>query len=223
LSTRTPGGRAFPSLLQQTIHLAGIRAGPLVLTDARSTAVVDAAGDEWLDRLAGGVASALGGVCAIALGSVAVAQARSAAISGTVSRAIAVGRARGERAVREALDAIVLVAGRVVDLERAGERGSATVQAESPGARQLRLEFQSDYLVAFDDGAVCASVPDVICVLSAATGDPLAIDRTRFGDRVVVVAWPGHELWRSPDGLSLAGPAAFGYDVDHVPLAHARS
>ena len=215
-------GRAFPGLLQQTIHLARIHAGPLVLTDSRSTVTVDVAGDAWVDRLARGVASALGGVCAVALGSVTVAQARSAAISGTVSHAIAVGRARGERGVREALNAIVLVAGRVVDLERNGERGSATVQAERAGTRQLRLEFQSDYLVAFDDGAVCASVPDVICVLSAATGDPLAIERTRFGDRVVVLAWPGHELWRSRDGLSLGGPAAFGYDLDHVPLAHAR-
>jgi DUF917 family protein len=162
-------------------------------------------------------------VCAIALGSVAVAQARPAVISGTVSHAIAVGRARSERGVREALDAVVLAEGRVVDLERGSERGSATVQSEETVARRLRLEFQSDYLLAIDDGAVCASVPDVICVLSAATGDPLAIERTRFGDRVVVIAWPGHELWHSSDGLSLAGPAAFAYDVEHVPLRHVRS
>jgi DUF917 family protein len=216
-------GRAFPRLLQQAMHLARIHAGPLVLTDSRSTVVVEAADDPWVDRLARGVASALGGVCAIALGSITVAQARAAVISGTVSHAIAVGRARSERGAREALGAVVLVEGRVVDLERRGERGSATVQTEGTGTRQLRLEFQSDYLIAIDDGAVCASVPDVICVLSAGTGDPLAIERTRFGDRVVVIAWPGHELWRSADGLSLAGPAAFGYDVDHVPLPYARS
>jgi DUF917 family protein len=185
--------------------------------------VVEAADDPWADRLARGIASALGGVCAIALGSVAVAQARSAVISGTVSHAIVVGRARSERDVRQALGAVVLGEGRIVDLERGTERGSATVQTEGRGTRRLRLEFQSDYLIAIDDGAVCASVPDVICVLSAATGDPLAIERTRFGDRVVVIAWPGNDLWRSSDGLSLVGPGAFGYDVDHVPLRHARS
>jgi uncharacterized protein len=185
--------------------------------------VVEAADDLWADRLVRGVASALGGVCAIALGSVAVAEARSAAITGTVSHAIAVGRARGQRGLRETLGAVVLLEGRIVDLERGRERGSATVQTEGTDPRRLRLEFQTDYLLAIDDGAVCASVPDVICVLSAATGEPLAIERTRFGDRVVVIAWPGHRLWRSADGLSLVGPAAFGYDVDHVPLRHARS
>ncbi len=205
------------------MHLARIHAGPLVLTDSRSTVVVEAADGPWADRLAHGVASALGGMCAIALGSVSVAQARSAVISGTVSHAVEVGHARSGRGARDALGAVVLVEGRVIDLERGDERGSAIVQTEGTGTRQLRLEFQSDYLIAIDDGAVCASVPDVICVLSAATGDPLAIERTRFGDRVVVIAWPGHELWRSSDGLSLAGPAAFGYDVDHVPLSHARS
>jgi DUF917 family protein len=216
-------GRSFPRLLQQTLHLARIHAEPLVLTDSRSTVVVQAAGGPWVDRLARGVASALGGVCAIALGSVALADARAAGIGGTVSHAIALGRARSERGLRRALDAVVLAEGRVVGLERGGERGSATVQTEGTETRRLRLEFQSDYLLALDDGAVCASVPDVICVLSAATGEPLAIEHTRFGDRVVVIAWASHELWRSSDGLSLAGPAAFGYDVEHVPLRHARA
>ena len=217
-------GRAFPRLLQQAMHLARIHAGPLVLTDSRSTVVVEAADDPWADRLARGVASALGGVCAIALGSVAVAEARSAVISGTVSHAIAVGRARSERGVREALDAVVLVEGRVVDLERGSERGSATVADRGDGDAPptARVPERLSHRDRRRRGLRLRR-PTSSAWLSAATGDPLAIERTRFGDRVVVIAWPGHALWHTADGLSLAGPGAFGYDVDHVPLRHARS
>jgi DUF917 family protein len=220
-------GRAFPRLQQQALHLAGIAAGPVVLTDSRSTVVVTGVDDARSDRLVQGVATGLGGVCAAALACIDAGQAVTAAIRGSLSRSVAVGRAAaaGVDALRDALGAVVLIAGTVVDVDREIEpgqtRGSATVQDERHPARRLRLEFQSEYLLALEDGAVCASVPDVICVLSAEAGDPVAIERARFGDHVVVIAWPGPEVWRSGAGLALAGPAAFGYDVDYVPLGHA--
>jgi uncharacterized protein len=224
-------GRAFPHLEQQAMHVAGIAAGPVVLTDSRSSVVVDGADDVWADRLARGVAASLGGVCAVALCCMTVERARAAVIGGSVSRAIAAGRSGtvGDGrldAVRDALGATVLIEGRVVDVERTTEgglsRGSVTVQAEEGDtSRRLRLELQSEYLLALEDGAVCASVPDGISVLSAETGDAVATERIRFGERVVVMAWPCPDVWRSGAGLSVAGPAAFGYDIDYVPLAHA--
>jgi DUF917 family protein len=221
-------GRAFPRLEQQALHLAGIAASPVVLTDSRSTVVVTGVDDARSDRLAQAVASGLGGVCAAALACIDAGQAATAAIRGSVSRSVAVGRsaAAGVGALCEALDAVILMAGTVVDVDRGTEhgqtRGSATVQDERDPARRLRLEFQTECLLALEDGAVCASVPDVICVLSAEAGDPVAIERARFGDHVVVLAWPGPEVWRSECGLALAGPGAFGYDVDYVPLGHGR-
>ena len=61
-------------------------------------------------------------------------------------------------------------------------------------------------------------MPDLISVLSADTGNPIATERLRRGERVVVVATPAPDLWLSPAGLAVAGPAAFGYDVDYAPL-----
>jgi DUF917 family protein len=221
-------GRAFPRIEQQAMHLAGVAASPVVLTDSRSSVVIAGADDACAGRLALGVAAGLGGVCATALCCMTVERAREAAIGGSVSRAVAVGRARaagGRDAVREALGAISLIEGTVVDVERVtgGEmlQGSATVQADGDVSRTLRLEFQSEYLLALEDGAVCASVPDVICVSSSDTGDPVAVEYARFGDRVEVMAWPGPEVWRSGAGLALSGPGAFGYEMDYRPLARA--
>jgi len=225
-------GRAFPHLDQQSMHVSGVPASPVALTESRSSVVVTGADDAWADVLARGVAARLGGVCAVALCSMSVERARAATIAGSVSHAVAIGRAwtgpdSGSEGLRAALGATVLAEGRVVDVERWIDvdlrRGSATVQAERDGpARRLRVEFQSEYLLALEDGAVRASVPDLIAVLSADTQAPVATDLLRFGERVVVMAWPGPEVWRSRDGLAVAGPSAFGYDVDYVPLAHAE-
>jgi DUF917 family protein len=83
------------------------------------------------------------------------------------------------------------------------------------------MEFQTEYLLALEDGAVCVTVPDTISVLAAETGDPVAVERIRFGERVTVMAWPAPAVWRSDAGLALVGPAAFGYDVDYVRLEDA--
>jgi DUF917 family protein len=225
-------GRTFSGLHQQAMHVAGVCASPVVLTDGRdNTLVLRAADDLWGARLASDIAGSLGGVCAAALGGMPVARARNAAVGGTISLALRLGTALGaggiERAlaaVADVLGAVVLIEGRVVDLERRGDgdvvRGSATVQGSgSATGRQLRLELQNEFLVAFEDGAVRASVPDIIAVLATDSGHPIATETLRYGQAVAVVAAPGPAIWRSPRGLQTAGPRALGYDVDYVPLA----
>jgi DUF917 family protein len=222
-------GRAFPELQQQAMHLADIPASPVVVTDGRGNAqVLYCADDAWAERMARSAAASFGGVCAGALYCMTALEARDAAIWGSVSKAVGIGDALSADAVGERIDAlcelhdaVVVIEGRVDSVERRAEdgfvRGSATIQQES-GARQLRLELQNEFLLAVEDGAVRAAVPDLISVLSVDTGNPIATERLRRGERVVVVATPAPDLWLSPAGLSVAGPAAFGYDVDYAPL-----
>ena len=153
-------GRAFPELHQHAMHLGGVAAGPVVLTDGRGDTIVIHLDDESrADRLSRAAAGSLGGVCAAALYCMAGARARSAAIRGSVTRALAIGRtivgaeAEGRlAAVVAALGAKVIIQGTVVDVERAGgglPRGAATVQ--SPGRdrrRRVRVELQNEYLLA---------------------------------------------------------------------------
>ena len=61
-------GRAFPEMQQQAMHLAGVRASPLILTDGRGNSVVIRAVDNHsAEHLARAGASVFGGVCAGAL------------------------------------------------------------------------------------------------------------------------------------------------------------
>jgi DUF917 family protein len=223
-------GRAFPEMQQQAMNLAGISASPVVLTDGRGSTLVIRAPDnlraEWLVR---GAAANLGGVCSAALYAMTGTEAATAAIAGSLSRALEVGRAMakpGRTAVerlQDAIGAVPLLEGRVVDVERFTDagfvRGAATFEGSGPDAgRRMRIELQNEFLLALEEGVVRAAVPDLICVLAADSGEVIVTERLRYGQRVVIAAAPGPEVWRSEAGLALVGPRAFGYDIEWAPV-----
>jgi DUF917 family protein len=158
-------------------------------------------------------------------------QARRATIRGSVSRALRLGQALEDEsdfarlnALRNVLDGLVLLEGRIHDVQRRADAGlvqgsAAVVGTGSDAGRRLRLEFQSEFLLALEDGATSAAVPELISVLLSSTGEPVATERLREGQRVSVFASPAAEAWRSPEGMSLVGPSAFGYDVRRTPIS----
>jgi DUF917 family protein len=70
-----------------------------------------------------------------------------------------------------------------------------------------------------EDGEVVVSVPDLITIVDTETGEAISTELLRFGQRVSVIAWPCDPLWRTPRGLELTAPKAFGYDIPYVPFA----
>ena len=66
-------------------------------------------------------------------------------------------------------------------------------------------------------------VPDLIVLLDEATGIAVPTERVRFGQRLTAIGLPCAPIWRSPGGLAVAGPMAFGFPHPFVPveeLAH---
>jgi DUF917 family protein len=224
-------GRVFPGLNQQAMSLADIAPSPLVLTDGRgNTLLLDPADDEWAERLAEGALASLGGVCAAAGYCMTGEEARRATIAGSLSLALRLGRAMETEtgstrltSICSVMGALVLIEGRIHDVERRADgglvHGSATVVgAGSDAGRRLRMEFQSEFLLALEDGAPTAAVPELISVLRADNCAPVATERLRQGQQVTVLASPAPKPWRSREGMVLVGPAAFGYDVDPVRM-----
>ena len=208
-------GRAFPRLEQQAMRIASVPASPVVLSDGRGGTVVieeadDARAGAACARGRGELRGPLRGRALLHDGG----RAREAAIGGSVScgrdRPGGGGRRAPIGALCDELEAVVLIEGKVVDVQRGtgddAVGGSVTVQAD-PGRRMRpsRLELQNEYLLALEDGAL-ASVPDVICVLSADTAEPVPTDRIRIGEQVVVTAWAGPAIWRTDRGLPVARP-----------------
>src|SRR5215472_5300837 len=223
-------GRAFPEVPQVTMNLAGIPASPAVMTDERGNLVVfRTISGHWMERLERAAAVEFGGNACSTEYSLTVAQARNATVRGSVSLAIRIGRsvmvadANPVTALIAEISAVRLVTGKVSDVERrttAGfARGSVLVEGLGDDAgRLIRLELQNENLVALERGTVLASVPDLISVLDSETADAIGTERVRYGQRVTVVAFGCDPVWRTPGGLAVAGPRAFGYDFDYVPV-----
>ena len=113
--------------------------------------------------------------------------------------------------------------GKISDVERRTTKGfvRGSVVVEGLGddsGRLIRLELQNENLVALEQGRVRASVPDLITVLDSETAEAIATERVRYGQRVTVIALRCDPVWRTERGLQPAGPRAFGYDFDYVPV-----
>jgi len=223
-------GRAFPEVPQVTMQLAGISPMPAVMTDERGNLVVfQAISGDWMERLERAAAVEFGGAASSTEFSLTAAQARTATIRNSVSLAIKIGEAAGRAkdspvaALIAEIGAFQLVSGKVADVERHTTsgfvRGSVVIEGLGEDAgRLIRLELQNENLVALERGRVLASVPDLISVLDSETADAIATERIRYGQRVVVIAFPCDPVWRTGRGVAATGPRAFGYDFDYRPV-----
>jgi DUF917 family protein len=227
-------GRAFPEVQMVSMYVAGLPADLVIMTDVAGNVVTIRPVDGlWSERLARAVCVAAGSSALMADYVLTAGQARGAVIEGTVTRALEIGRATEGAAdplaaLTAALGAKRLITGKLTDVERRTSggfvRGTATIEGTGGDkGRTLVLELQNENLVAVEDNQVRAMVPDLITVVDTETASAVQTEALRYGQRVSVLAWPCDPLWRTPRGLETAGPRAFGYDLDYVPveeLAH---
>jgi uncharacterized protein len=61
-------------------------------------------------------------------------------------------------------------------------------------------------------------VPDLITVIDGQTAETITTERLRYGQRVSVIAFPCDPIWRTERGIEVAGPRAFGYEFDYLPV-----
>ncbi len=220
-------GRAFPEGPQVAMHVAGLSAAPAFLADEHGNVVtLEPVDGDWYERLARTVTVAFGGSAWGADFVMTVAVARAATIRGSVSRALAIGRARRDAGVDGILAVtagIRLIGGKVIEVERRTTEGFARGHVVVVGTgedvgREVRLHVQNENLRATEGDRTLAVVPDLVSVLDEATGIAIPTERVRYGHRVAVVAMPCDPLWRTPGGLAVAGPGAFGFPDEYRSL-----
>lgn len=231
-------GRVFPLINQTSYELAGVSITPLAAVGATGDTVVLDATAERAERLLRAAVNVSGGWMLTAMYPTTTASLLRAGILGSISRAIAVGRALLDAADVDDLTkrlsaqtgSRVLGTGRVVELEhrtRPAETGhpaypsSVVVRSHSEPVRSIRLEAQNELLLALVDGAVAAAVPDIICLLDPHDGHVTDVESVTVGSEVLIVVVPAAPVWHTPEGLAVVGPRAFGFPVRH-PREEAR-
>ena len=226
-------GRAYPELDLVTLTLYGIPASPFALADEHGNhVVIQGADNKWVENIARAAVVEFGAICA-GMGYVLTgAQLREAAVLRSLSYAESIGRAIREaqerkddpiEAVVEVTRGFVLFRGKIVDVQRRTSRGWSLGEAVFDGlddhtGSRMEVHFQNENLVAIRDGRHVATVPDLITIIDAESGEAITTERLRYGFRAIVLGMPCDEKWRTPAGVELGGPRHFNYDVDYVPL-----
>lgn len=217
-------GRALPRLDQFSWAVAGRPLTPCALSEpSGQVVVVDNVDATGLERAVRSFVAHTGGWAVLALAPTPVEAATEDAVRGSLTRALALGRAHaglepgGEPAeVASGLGGRLLGSGRVEEVGRhlvadGGGFGRGSVCVVDAASRAvIRIETENEYLLALVDGRPEVTTPDLLCVLDRRTLQPIAVDTIRTGDEVVAVALPGPGWWRRPDRLPHVSPQAFG-------------
>jgi DUF917 family protein len=227
-------GRAFPEIQLTSLTMHGIGASPMAIGDERdNVSILNMVDNHWIERVARAISVSFGAICAGAAYAINGRQARDFTLRGTIDYAERIGRetrlAVAEKrdalqAILEVTDGSVLFTGKIVDVDRRTQQGWALGNAvlegiDADAGRTMTLRFQNENLVAAVDDAIVASVPDLITVIDAESGNAIMTEQLRYGFRVVVIGMACHPIWRTEAGLALAGPGHWGYENEYAPLA----
>ncbi|CAK7197644.1 hypothetical protein SEUCBS139899_000292 [Sporothrix eucalyptigena] len=116
-----------------------------------------------------------------------------------------------------------LVIEKLKDHEKENEEVTSGSSDDEEGPEKLWIPFVNENLVVeatYPSGEkrTLATVPDLIMVLDLLTGEAVGVPEYRYGLKVFVMVAAAHPLWTStPNALAIAGPRAFGYDIDFKP------
>ena len=228
-------GRAFPELQMTTYMIYGASACPSAIADERGNRIIfaEVADPRWLERLARAATISMGGHAGVATTPMSGAFCRRVIIPHTLQLARDIGLAveDARKSKSAAYEAVLSVAGgrrhlqgKVVDVERRNTRGFAqghlTLQGVGPDTgRQIRIDFQNENLVLWEDNKPRATVPDLITLITTDRGEPLTTELVRYGTRADVLVLPCAELIRTQQALEVVGPRCFGFDIEPVLMS----
>lgn len=225
-------GRAFPEAQMVTFYLEGYDPSPVTIADCKGNCVVLYPSDEIsYERLARAMAVEMGGHCAVCDYSLLGHEVKKAAIKDTLTLAEEIGEYLienksnaqiGVDKMLNKLDGYKLFEGKIVDIKRELKggftRGHACFAGINNYAGEYSILFQNEHLIAKQGDKPLCITPDLISVLDLETGLPITTERMKYGSRVMVVAFPANEKWRSEKGIETVGPKYFGYDVEYETL-----
>jgi DUF917 family protein len=224
-------GRAYPEAQHSSFAIGDLRPYPLTLADVRENAVVVSrvASWKWMERISRKVCTEVGSIAATCKAPRTGREVKEWGIPHTVTQAVRLGRtvlearARKEDPVAAVLaleGGLLLFRGKVVDVDRRATegflRGTARLEGlDEDRGHSFRLDFQNEFTVGWRDDKPQVTVPDIICVMDATTGEAIGTETLRYGQRVRVIALRAPALQTTPKGLEHVGPRAFGYDLDY--------
>ncbi|KUJ08498.1 uncharacterized protein LY89DRAFT_332024 [Mollisia scopiformis] len=110
-----------------------------------------------------------------------------------------------------------LVIEKLKDYEKDNDGGSKDNGPEKVSIPFINENLRVEAVYASGEKKILATVPDLIMVLDTLSGEAVGVPEYRYGLKVMVMIAAAHPLWTSKRGLEIAGPKAFGYNMEFDP------
>lgn len=221
-----PMGRIFPLVNQTVFTLAGLPVGPVAASGPiGESAVLNVERPARAERLLRALAGEYGGWAATATYPMSARTLAETGVLGSMSRLVRIGRLLDSdidtelkhEALRRTEGVRQIIRARVGDvawharptLPGQADRPASVVLIEESQGRIVQLEVRNELLMMMVDGAVRASVPDIITMLRPVDGSVAALEDLWTGNTIDIAVMPAAAPWYTPAGLELAGPQAF--------------
>lgn len=226
-------GRAFPELQMVTFTIGGIKATPMCLTDEKgNSCIINTISNKWTEDIARSITMTVGASVSVILYPVVGKQIKEYGIRDIVTKSEEIGRAirnlknNNDEKVDKFLELVggyKLFAGKIIDIERitkdAFNFGETTIEGIDEYKESLcKVSFQNENLCVKVNEKIMATTPDLISLIDIETLNPITTDMIKYGKRVIVIAMPCDEKWRSEKGIEIVGPRYFKIDCDYKTL-----
>ena len=125
--------------------------------------------------------------------------------------------------VAEAGGGYILFKGEVVESPWEDKEGFTVGEIYIKGTEEYRgseyrVWYKNENLMAWRDGKVDITTPDLICILSKEDSMPITNPNCKKGMEVVIIGYPAPKEWRTERGIEILGPKSFGFDCGYVPI-----
>ncbi len=226
-------GRSAPELLHSTANIFQVPLLPCVAVSEGGDIVI-------IERVAdlGEYEDIVRSLAVVAGGSVAVVDTpiegsivKKVVIKDSISKCIKVGKTvkqanmAGKDPITElvrCLDGVLLFKGLVKKYGWEDRGGFLYGEATYTGidkwkTHELKVWIKNENIIAWRDGEVVATAPDLICVVDE-KGYAITNAELKKGMKAVVIGAKAPEVWLTPRGIELFGPRHFGFSFDYTPI-----
>ncbi|AHF80978.1 DUF917 domain-containing protein [Thermococcus paralvinellae] len=228
-----PAGRSVPELQHTTYYIVGINIAPFsVVTPFGDEMIVSKVKDDFqAEKIVRSIAASLRTNVGVTSHPIRGKELRNSVVKNAISYALSLGRAlrtaREEgtdpiNALLEAGNGFLLFKGIAVKSTWEDKNGFTIGEFELEGIEEFKGEtyrvwFKNENLISWRNGEIDVTIPDLISVLTP-EGYPVTNPHVKEGKEYIVVGFPAPELWRTPKGLEVFGPAYLGLNIPYTPI-----
>ncbi|WP_299356819.1 DUF917 domain-containing protein [uncultured Shimia sp.] len=228
-----PAGRAVPEITHSTYYINGLPAAPIVMANEFGEAIIceNVMDDARAEHIVRALSMVSRNDIAAIDHALEVREIRDAVIPGAISLAMHMGqvwrecRASGAdvaEAVAVQGKGVVAFRGTVSDCDwetRDGfTYGNVTIAGGGAFAGdEYRIWLKNENMIGRLNGAVHATIPDLICMIDTETSAPITNPNYFSGQNVAVIVLPAPEPFTTQRGLEAFGPSYIGLDQAYKP------